>query len=231
MSGPVPTNKPAKLRWQILHLRNKVLTYDSVKFLYLRRREDDDSSDKRVLAIEDIYDVLLRTHIEHNHVRKLGLYKCVSGLYHGITEKACNIFLQGCEECHLRKAKKSVESLVVKPILPTRFLSRCQVDLIDFRVMSEEHNKSDSGVPFKWLLVYKDHFTKYLLLRPLKHKSFIEVVEVLDDIFCELGPPQILQSDNGGEFCNSTLFSLINENGPQQKLFMASHAILKVRGL
>ena len=228
MSGPVPTNKSERLRWQRLHLKYKVLIYDCVKFLYLRRREGDYSSDKRVLAIEDIYDVLLCTHIEHNHVRKLGLHKCVSGLYHGITEKACNIFLQGCEECHLRKVKNSVKSLVVKPISSTRFLSRCQVDLIDFRDMSDEHNKSDSGVPFKWLLVYQDHFTKYLLLRPLKHKS---ADEVLDGIFCEIGPPHTLESDNGGEFSNSTLFSLIDDKWPLQKSFMASHAILRVRDL
>ena len=121
------------------------------------------------------------------------------------------MFLQGCEECHLRRSNKSIKSLVVKPISSTRFLSRCQVDLIDFRDMSEEHNRSESGVPFKWLLVYQDHFTKYILLRPLKRKSADEVAEILDNIFCELGPPHILQSDNGGEFCNEILFSLISE--------------------
>ena len=61
MSGPVPTNKPTRLRWQILHMRYKVLTCESVKYLYLQRNEGDDSSEQRVLAIEDIYEVLLRT--------------------------------------------------------------------------------------------------------------------------------------------------------------------------
>ena len=99
--------------------------------------------------------------------------------YHGVTEKACVLFLASCEECHLRKAKKSVKSLVVKPISSTRFLSRCQVDLIDFRDMSETHNMADCGIPYKWLLVYQDHFTKYLILRPLKHKSAVEVADVV----------------------------------------------------
>ena len=77
---------------------------------------------------------------------------------------------------------------------------------------------ADSGVPYKWLLVYQDHFTKYILLRPLKHKSAAEVAETLEDFFCELGPPHILQSDNGGEFCNSTLFALINDKWPCTKI-------------
>ena len=84
--------------------------------------------------------------------------------------------------------------------------------------MSEQHNMSESGVPYKWLLVYQDHFTKYILLRPLKHKSAVEVADTLEDYFCELGPPHILQSDNGGEFCNSILFSLIDEKWPSTKI-------------
>ena len=72
----------------------------------------------------------------HNHVRRDGLHKRLTQEFHGVTEKACILFLAGCEECHLRKAKKSVKSIVVKPISSTQFLSRCQVDLIDFRDMS-----------------------------------------------------------------------------------------------
>ena len=141
--------------------------------------EGEHSQDKRVLSIEEQYDIIQRVHLEHNHVRRDGLHKRLVQEYHGITEKACVLFLASCEECHLRKANKSVKSLVVKPISSTRFLSRCQVNLIDFRDMSEQHNMSDSGTPYKWLLVYQDHFTKYLLLRPLKHKSAAEVANTL----------------------------------------------------
>ena len=74
----------------------------------------------------------------------------------------------------LAKIASQIQNFVLwflKPISFTRFLSRCQVDLIDFRDMSEEHYRSECGVPFEWLLVYQDHFTKYVMLRLLKHKS------------------------------------------------------------
>ena len=174
--------------------------------------------DKRVLSIDELYDVLHRIHLEQNHVRRIGLYKRVSQEFHGITEKACNLFLQGCEECHLRKAKKSIKSLVVKPISSTRYLSRCQVDRIDFRDMSQEHNMSESGIPYRWLLVYQDHFTKFIRLRPLKNKCAEEVADVLQDLFCELGIPHILQSDNGKEFKNNILLSLVNSNQSNTKI-------------
>ena len=76
---------------------------------------------------------------------------------------------------------------------------------------------SKSGVPYRWLLVYQDRFTKFIRLRPLKHESAEEVSEVLEDSFCELGP-HILQSDNGGEFKNNILFSLLNKNWPDTKI-------------
>ena len=145
-------------------------------------------------------------------MRRIGLYKYVSQEFHGITEKVCNIFLQGCEECHLRKAKKSIKSLVVKPISSTRYLSRCQVDLIDFRDMSQEHNISESGIQYCWMLVHQDHFTKIIRLRALKNKCAEEVADLLEDLFCELGIPHILQSDNGKEFKNNILYSLVNLN-------------------
>ena len=102
---------------------------------------------------------------------EMGPHKRPSKEYHAVTEKACNLFLHGFEECNLQKPKKSDKFLVVKPISSTRFLSRCQLDLIGFRDMSEEHNRLECDIPSKWLLVYQDHLTKNVVLRTLKHKS------------------------------------------------------------
>ena len=108
MSGPKPTEHSSLLRWQRLHSRFKILPYQSVRVLYLRNKESD-MPDKRVLSVEELFDVIQRIHLQLNHVRRIGLYKRISQEYHGITEKACKIFLQGCEECHLRKARKSIK--------------------------------------------------------------------------------------------------------------------------
>jgi hypothetical protein len=68
------------------------------------------------------------------------------------------------------------------------------MDLIDFQTLPDGD--------YKWLMVYQDHFTKYIQLRPLKNKSAIEIASVLLDIFSIFGVPAILQSDNGREFRN-----------------------------
>ncbi|XP_025198496.1 KRAB-A domain-containing protein 2-like, partial [Melanaphis sacchari] len=93
------------------------------------------------------------------------------------------------------------KGLVIKPILSKTFNSRAQVDLIDMQ------SNKDGG--FKFILVYQDHFTKFVSLRPLKTKTSSEVAYNLIDIFCIFGAPCILQSDNGREFVNHIINDLV----------------------
>ena len=56
------------------------------------------------------------------------------------------------------------------------------------------------------ILNYQDHFTKFLVLRPLKSKRASEVAYNLIDIFTLTRTPCILQSDNGREFVASVVY-------------------------
>ena len=58
------------------------------------------------------------------------------------------------------------------------------------------------------MLVYQDHFTKFVQLRAPKSKSAIDVAISLFDIFSIFGVPYILRSDNGREFKNSIVCAL-----------------------
>lgn len=77
---------------------------------------------------------------------------------------------------------------------------RAQMDLIDFQSLPD--------CEYRWLMVYQDHFSKLVLLRPLKNKTALEVTTVLLDIFTTFGVPMLLQSDNGREFRNSIVKAL-----------------------
>jgi len=50
---------------------------------------------------------------------------------------------------------------------------------------------------FKFIMVYQDHLTKMVWLRPLRNKSAKEVAQHLLLIFADIGAPSILHSDNG----------------------------------
>ena len=47
---------------------------------------------------------------------------------------------------------------------------------------------SDVSRPYNFLLVYQDHITKFVVLRPIKRKTAEEVVNQLFDIFVFLVP-------------------------------------------
>jgi hypothetical protein len=59
----------------------------------------------------------------------------------------------------------------------------------------------------KFILVYQDYLTKFVL-QSLHSQKSNEVAYHLLDIFTTFGVPNILHSDNGREFCNQIIKSL-----------------------
>ena len=106
----------------------------------------------------------------------------------------------------------TTKSVVTKPIRSTDFASRGQVDLIDMQASGAVNS------PYNFLLVYQDHLTKFVVLRPIKTKTATEVSATLLDIFCLIVSPHISQSDNGKEFKNVNLAKMIRELWPSCRI-------------
>ncbi|XP_055924524.1 KRAB-A domain-containing protein 2-like [Argiope bruennichi] len=96
-----------------------------------------------------------------------------------------------CQMKHSAPKKDIVE----KPMISSEL--RSQVDLIDLQ--------SNSDGEYKFIMVYQDHLTKFVQLRPLKTKRAEEVAYRVLPIFLTFGAPAILQSDNGREFSNQVI--------------------------
>ena len=60
---------------------------------------------------------------------------------------------------------------------------------------------------FRFLLNYLDHGVRFLFSIPLKRKQASCVAIALLEIFTVIGPPMILQSDNGKEFIGAAVTS------------------------
>ncbi|XP_034950208.1 zinc finger protein 28-like [Chelonus insularis] len=73
--------------------------------------------------------------------------------------------------------------------IPTRVNERAHISIIDMN-----RQRSDEYQAF---FVYEDLFSRYVILKPLKEVSDIEVIEKLIDIFFLIGAPKILQSHHG----------------------------------
>lgn len=72
------------------------------------------------------------------------------------------------------------------------------IDLLEV----SEYASSNNGV--RYLLVVIDGFNKYASVRTLKTKTASEVKEAVADIFDTDGAPEVIRSDAGKEFVNST---------------------------
>ena len=72
-----------------------------------------------------------------------------------------------CGDCNQRQAKTTRAPL--RPIICTSFWTRVQVDLIDMRSMARDG--------FNWILVFKCHFTRFVILYALLNKRAETVKE------------------------------------------------------
>jgi len=102
----------------------------------------------------------------------------------------------------------------LKPILSCGVMERLQIDLKEYTLLESDNDG------YKYILAVVDHFSGFPWAFPLFTKRAEEVAyKLFTELFVVFGPPQILHSDNGGEFVNtvinalSTLFSFRIANG------------------
>lgn len=174
-----------------------VLNIGNVKKLVSR----SEGTVKHYVTVDELYDVIDAAHVAVGHGGRDRLLAETSKKYANVTKQMILLYLSMCETCQEKRTKKK-RGLVSKPILHSEMNSRCQVDLIDFQ--------SQPDGKFRFIMVYQDHLTKFVILRPLESKRAEEVAYHLNDIFLTFGAPCILQSDNGREFVNHVITELAN---------------------
>jgi transposase InsO family protein len=72
---------------------------------------------------------------------------------------------------------------------------------------------ADANDGYCQLLTVIDHFSNFGFAYPLRSKRADEVAGHLYSLFNVFGPPQLLHSDNGGEFVNHIIDALLTNYG------------------
>jgi len=93
-----------------------------------------------------------------------------------------------------------------------------------------DHTAVDLAGPFKrstngntYLLILVDVCTRFVFLKPVHNKQAVTVGKALFDIFCTIGFPRILQSDNGSEFVNALVRTMLTQVGTNHRLLTPYH--------
>lgn len=169
------TDKKTPLQQRRLK-RFGMLNITGVKKLIARSEENI----RYYLPADELYDVIDAAHVAVGHGGRDRMLAETSKKYANITKKMISLYLSMCGTCQQKKTKKK-RGLISKPILHSKMNSRCQVDLIDFQTQPDGN--------FKFIMVYQDHLTKFVLLRALESKRTAEVAYHLNDIFLTIGAP------------------------------------------
>ena len=74
---------------------------------------------------------------------------------------------------------------------------------------------------FRHVLVLTDVASKFTILRPLADKSATSVASVFAHIIADMGPPKIVQTDQGREFTNALITKLTTQLGIDHRLASA----------
>uniref|UniRef100_A0A8D8YV07 KRAB-A domain-containing protein 2 n=1 Tax=Cacopsylla melanoneura TaxID=428564 RepID=A0A8D8YV07_9HEMI len=104
---------------------------------------------------EELFDVINETHISVGHGGRNRILAEAGRKYKNVSSEAVLIYLRLCEVSE--KKQKSAKKRLVKPILHSEMNSRAQVDLINMQ-----------SNPDKFIFVYQDHLTKFVILRALR---------------------------------------------------------------
>ena len=116
--------------------------------------------------------------------------------YVGISKDKIQSFInKNREHCLRNPIFSNKENL--KPIIATKPMERCQIDLV---VFEKNPSEDEHGNVYKYVLSCLDVFSRYVFLRRMKSKITIEVANLLKKIFLTFGCPDILQCDRGSEF-------------------------------
>nr|CAG8617601.1 2599_t:CDS:10 [Entrophospora candida] len=178
-------------------------------YVVLKKSTSCGNGDKPLLVKEDLYKVFCEAHLENNHGGQSQTWKNIKKNWDGVKQDLIEQLVKKCTTCASRR--NSVKpNLAAKPILASGFMSRLQVDLVDFS------SQEDNG--HKYVLHAKDHFTRFSWGYPMKTKSSKEVANHLFDLFMIFGAPTILQSDNGKEFKSKDIIIELKNIWPNMKI-------------
>lgn len=150
---------------------------------------------KKVAVYEDVLDIIYNSHMSLGHSRdKWTNKKDIEKEYYGVTEGLIFTFISICPKCiPSSKTFKAPEMNPLKFILSPTIGVRAQMDLVDMT-----SHKTKEG--YKWILRYQDHRSSFKHVNALKTRTAAEVSAALIAILGIAVMPQILQSDNSGEF-------------------------------
>jgi hypothetical protein len=169
---------------------------------------------RKVITVNEVDAVLQQYHDNplfggHRGVAKT-VFNVTSWYWWPTVRQDVRFKVAGCEKCQTNKP--TVMNVEMIPIISTRKNHRWQIDFKG--PLGGENDVIDTvEITKKWcyILFCIDHFDKFLWAKSFETKNPGPLVEYLSYLFNTIANPDLLQSDNGGEFNNEVVDSLLEQ--------------------
>ena len=153
-----------------------------------------------VVSLDEIFGIIKDAHVnDSSHLRAARTHSRIKENYWNVTEKQVNGYVELCPICTSKQPMVKPMKGAKKPIESYSFRDRMQGDLIDFREDPQKYDSDPNAIEYCWLLIVRDHFSRFLWGFELPSKEPKYVARALHKLFCQIGYPLIYHSDNGNE--------------------------------
>jgi len=127
--------------------------------------------------------------------------------------ESCAQWIQRCSACqHFNIARRGYHPLkAIHATLPGEHIA---IDLAQFPVSSQGN---------MYVLLVVDICNRFVFLEPIANKEATTIASVLFKLFCSIGFPKIIQSDNGTEFVNAILKNVTTKLSIEHRLTTPYH--------
>jgi len=169
---------------------------------------------RQVLTEEEQRTLLKETHsFGHPGVNAMIQKLHVQGVTWPKLKDACANWIRQCSSCqHFNIVRKGYHPLkAIHATLPGEHVA---IDLAQFPV-------SNRG--YEYVLLVVDICTRFVFLEPLKTKNAETITSLLFKLFCTIGFPKIVQSDQGSEFKNDPVKDLLTKLKTEHRLTTPYH--------
>ena len=193
--------------------RAKAFVFTDASHQNINRLQEHD--DLYEVMLKDERNKLMEDHHALGHFGGLALQHAIiqSGHRWSSMSKDCHTFVRQCLDC----ARYNINKNGYHPYTP--IIAKLPMDHISMDL----YQLDETPDGFNYILIVVDICTRFVFLRPLRNKDAVTVAKKLFKMFCQVGFPRVIQSDNGTEFVNSTMKALTTAAAMEHRMITAYH--------
>lgn len=169
------------------HRKYKVIKNNDKEIIVLKKVAHDDPL-VEVIPATKCFDVMAEIHLQHNHAKATEMAAILKGVYY-VFHHVIKIFIKACATCN----PPEIEKQKVEKSLP-KYIAEFTVDCNITPVNSNQNNG------FTHVIVYRDNYTNYTLVRPTYSAGYVEFAYEILKIFLDFGLPENLIFRWGDEY-------------------------------